>query len=325
LSSTESSSANAGLPGPEVVCTGIAVLDTVFRVAQFPVPQAKTQASELVIISGGCAANAAVAIARLGGRARFAGPLGGPAGQEAIGDRIVAALTGEQVDTAWCPRVSGVAYSMSAICVDPRGERAIVNYRDDRLAAARPADPSAIVATAAAVLADHRFPEFVLPICEAARARSIPVVLDADKPTRATDVLLAVASHVVFSAEGLRATTGTHDLGAGLARMADATGSFLAVTDGPDGMLWLVPGTPTTRRAMSAFPIHPVDTLAAGDVFHGAFALALAQGRPEIDAMRFAAAAAAIKCTRFGGITGAPARAEVEAFLAARIGDPNEA
>jgi sulfofructose kinase len=303
--------------GPQVLCTGIAVLDAVFGVARFPVPEAKTQASAFMIISGGCAANAAVAIARLGGRAHFAGPLGGPAGAEAIGDRIVAALAGEQVDCAACPRVPGVASSMSAICIDPLGERAIVNYRDDRLAAARPSDPSALVATADAVLADNRFPEFVLPICEAARARGIPVVLDADKPTRATDSLLRLATHVVFSAEGLRATAGTDDLDAGLERIAAVSGSFLAVTDGAHGVFWRVPGPQEKVRRMSAFPIQPIDTLAAGDVFHGAFALALAEGRGETEAMRFAAAAAAIKCTRFGGITGAPGRAEAEAFLAA--------
>jgi sulfofructose kinase len=303
---------------PEVVCTGIAVLDAVFRVARFPVPEAKTQASELMFISGGCAANAAVSIARLGGRARFAGPLGGPAGAEAIGDRILAALAVEQVDTAWCPRVPGVASSMSAICVDPDGERAIVNYRDDRLAAALPSDPSAIVATADAVLADNRFPEFVLPICAAGRARGIPVVLDADKPTRTTDALLGTASHVVFSAEGLRATAATHDLGAGLERIAAASRAFLAATDGKNGVFWREPGMPGKSHWMPAFPIQPVDTLAAGDVFHGAFALALAEGRAEIDAMRFAAAAAAIKCTRFGGISGAPGRAEVEAFVTTR-------
>jgi sulfofructose kinase len=203
LSSIESGPGSApAAAGPQVLCTGIAVLDAVFGVARFPVPEAKTQASAFMIISGGCAANAAVAIARLGGRARFTGPLGGPAGAEAIGDRIVAALAGEQVDCAACPRVPGVASSISAICIDPLGERAIVNYRDDRLAAARPSDPSALVATADAVLADNRFPEFVLPICEAARARGIPVVLDADKPTRATDSLLRLATHVIFSAEG---------------------------------------------------------------------------------------------------------------------------
>jgi sulfofructose kinase len=298
---------------PKVLCTGIAVLDYVFQVTQFPVPEAKTQASAFMIVSGGCAANAAVAIARLGGRASFAGPLGGPAGAEAIGDRILQGLVGEKVDCAACPRVAGVASSVSAICIDPRGERAIVNYRDDRLAAARPADPSALVASADAVLADNRFPEFVLPICEAARARGIPVVLDADKPTRATDKLLCIASHVVFSTEGLRATVGTDDLGRGLARIADTSRSFLAATDGANGALWLAHGK---SGRVPAFPIHAVDTLAAGDVFHGAFVLAVAEGRGEIDAMRFAAAAAAIKCTRIGGITGAPLRSEVEDFLA---------
>ena len=319
MSSTDRNPAGAANShGPEVVCTGIAVLDAVFRVPQFPVPEVKTQASEFMITSGGCAANAAVAIARLGGRARFAGPLGGPPGAEAIGDRIVAALADAQVDCVACPRLPGVASSMSSICIDPRGERAIVNYRDDRLAAVRPSEPSTIVATADAVLADNRFAEFVLPICEAARARGIPVVLDADKPTHATDTLLGVASHVVFSAEGLRATAGTHDLGAGLERIAATSSAFLAATDGANGMFWLVPGTRGGSRRMAAFEIRAIDTLAAGDVFHGAFALALAAGRPESDAMRFAAAAAAIKCTRFGGITGAPTAAEVAAFMAAR-------
>ena len=301
-----------------VVCTGIAVLDAVFRVPRFPVPEAKTQASEFLFVSGGCAANAAVAIARLGGRVCFAGPLGGPAGAEPIGDRIVAALAAEQVDSAWCPRVAGVASSISSICIDPDGERAIVNYRDDRLAAARPADPRAIVASAAAVLADNRFPEFVLPICTAARARGIPVVLDADQPTRTTDALLGVASHVVFSAEGLRATAATHDLGAGLALIAATSPAFLAATDGQNGVFWRTPGMAGKSLWMPAFPIRPIDTLGAGDVFHGAFALALAEGREETFAMRFAAAAAAIKCTRFGGIGGAPRRAEVEALVAAR-------
>jgi sulfofructose kinase len=301
-----------------VVCAGIAVLDAVFRVPRFPVPEVKTQASEFLFVSGGCAANAAVAIARLGGRVCFAGPLGGPPGAEPIGDRIVAALAAEQVDSAWCPRLAGVASSISTICIDPDGERAIVNYRDDRLAAALPADPTAIVATAAAVLADNRFPEFVLPICAAARARGIPVVLDADQPTRTTDALLGAASHVVFSAEGLRATTATHDLGVGLELIAVTNRAFLAATDGQNGVFWRKPGMAGKSLWMPAFPIRPIDTLAAGDVFHGAFALALAEGCEETFAMRFAAAAAAIKCTRFGGIGGAPGRAEVEALVAAR-------
>jgi sugar/nucleoside kinase (ribokinase family) len=290
------------------------VVDAVFRVAHFPGPDAKGQASEFLLVSGGCAANAAITIARLGGRARFAGPLGGPAGADLFGDLILRDLARERVACVDCPRIAGVPSSMSAICIDPRGERAIVNYRDDRLAVARPHDPAGLVADADAVLADNRFPEFALPICEAARARGLPVVLDADKPTRATDRLLAVASHVVFSAEGLRATAETADLAAGLARIAAASRSFLAVTDGPHDMVWRTPAGESGREA--AFLIEAVDTLAAGDVFHGAFALALAEGQGEIEAMRFAAAAAALKCTRFGGMAGAPERAAVAAFMA---------
>ena len=69
-------------------------------------------------------------------------------------------------------------------------------------------------------------------------------------------------------------------------------------------------------RTMPVFKIEAVDTLAAGDVFHAGIALALAEGHDPVSAMRFGAAAAGLKCTRFGGSMGAPKRAEVEAFLA---------
>ena len=78
-------------------------------------------------------------------------------------------------------------------------------------------------------------------------------------------------------------------------------------------MLWLEGGA---LRRMPVFMVEAVDTLGAGDSFHGAFALALAEGRDEVAAMRFGAAAAALKCTRFGGISGTPGRDEVDALLA---------
>jgi sulfofructose kinase len=64
-----------------------------------------------------------------------------------------------------------------------------------------------------------------------------------------------------------------------------------------------------------AFPVHTVDTLGAGDDFHGAFALAIAEGQELSEALRFASAAAALKCTRFGGALAAPQRLEVEELL----------
>ena len=68
-------------------------------------------------------------------------------------------------------------------------------------------------------------------------------------------------------------------------------------------------------REQPVFAIKAVDTLGAGDVFHGAFALALVERQTIAAALRFAAAAAGLKCTRFGGSTAAPRRAEVEALL----------
>ena len=67
---------------------------------------------------------------------------------------------------------------------------------------------------------------------------------------------------------------------------------------------------------LPAFPVTAVETLGAGDTFHGAFALALAEGMEIAAAMRFAAAAAALRCTRSGGRAALPSRHEVMALLA---------
>jgi sulfofructose kinase len=105
----------------------------------------------------------------------------------------------------------------------------------------------------------------------------------------------------------------TPDIAEGLGRMREQTGAWLAVTCGGEGVYWLDDGQ---VRHLPAFEVEVVDTLAAGDVFHGALALALAERRPIEAALPFAAAAAAIKCTRFGGRDGIPNRAEVERLLA---------
>ena len=300
---------------PAILCAGIAVIDHVFALDQFPRPGAKTRAKDFVSAVGGCAANAAVAIARLAGRVKLAAPLGGPLGVDSIGDEILAHLVREGVDCSSVTRVGGAVSSISAIFIDASGERLIVNHRDSKLTQARAANPDALVRDIGVVLIDNRFPKFVLPIAQAARRRGLAVVLDADEPTRRTNALLSACSHVIFSAEGLRAIGECDELLEALKRVAARTDAFLAVTDGAHDMLWLE--TDRVRR-LPAFRIHAVDTLAAGDVFHGAFALALGEGSDLANAMRFAAAAAALKCARFGGISGAPSRAEVEDFLIAR-------
>jgi sulfofructose kinase len=290
-----------------VLCTSMAVQDFIFRVDQFPTPGTKAHARELVVTGGGNAANAAIAVARLGGGGRFCGPLG----DDEMSDRIIDGLTRAGVDIAGVVRVPGATVSVSGIFVDPRGERLLTTRREQGLAAARVGDPEAVVQGVDVVLADNHFADFVLPICRAASRRGLPVVLDIDKPTRTDDPLLACASHAIFSAEALRDTTG--DDGEAALRRAEAScGCFVAVTDGADGVRWL---DRNGVRHQPAFAVEVVDTLAAGDVFHAAFALALAEGQDETDSLRFASAAAALKCTRFGGIIGTPSRADVQVLL----------
>ena len=298
---------------PRILCAGIAVQDIVMRVEHFPAPGAKVSASDFIITGGGCAANAALAVARLGGEARFAGPLGGE--DDAISARIVADLAAEGVDCTGVERVAGAGASVSLILLDAGGEKSIATRRGHGLNGTLPRDAAALVARADAVLIDNRFPEFVAAIARAAKARNIPLIIDLDLATQPDDPLLALGTHVIASSEALTGSTGTHDFGAALARLAAHNEGFLAVTDGANGLYWRDGGA---LRHMPAFPVTAIDSLGAGDVFHAAFTLAIAEGRDVATALRFASAAAALKCTRFGGAAGAPKRAEVDSFLAAR-------
>jgi sulfofructose kinase len=295
---------------PTVLCAGIAVQDLLFKVDKFPPPGGKTMTHDFLTVSGGCAVNAAIAIARLGGRVRYTGPLGGE--NDSPSNQLIASLHNERIDTTAVVRVPGAAIPVSGILIDATGERIIVTYRDRRIEAAHPPDLGKLLDGVTLVLADNRFPDFVRPICEAARNRGIPVVVDADRPTVEEDPLFSIPTHVIFSSECLRATTGVNDLGAALMRMVPRTNAFLAVSDGPNPVHYLAGGA---LHSMPVFKTETIDTLAAGDVFHAGFALAVAEGRDEVAALRFGAAAAALKCTKFGGSMGAPSRAELEAFL----------
>jgi sulfofructose kinase len=113
-------------------------------------------------------------------------------------------------------------------------------------------------------------------------------------------------------ATGLALATGVDDPGAALGAVARMVSGFVGVTLGAEGYLYR---ERQRERHLPAPAVSPVDTLAAGDVWHAAFTLALAEGKEVDAAARFDNAAAALKCTRFGGRSGAPARAEVDALL----------
>jgi sulfofructose kinase len=296
----------------KVICVGHSALDRVFTVDAWPQASAKVRANSLVEVGGGMAANAAVAVARLGGEAHFWGPVG----DDSVADSMSAHLRAAGVDVRGLRRFAGLYSSTSAILIDARGERLIVSYRGTALEA--PADWLQLdqVGAAGALLADVRWPQGSIAALRAARRAGIPTVIDADTAETATlQSLAGEAEYAVFSEPGLACFSGAGDIEGGLRRALALGARLAAVTQGERGVCWIEAGQPKGLRQLPAFAVPVVDTLAAGDVFHGAFALELARGKVPADALRFAAAAAAIKCSRPGGRSGSPSRDEVERFL----------
>ncbi len=292
-----------------VACVGIAVRDFVFQVSALPTSGGKFYAHGFQEVSGGVAANAAIAVSRLGSKARYIGRVG----DDGVGSSILADLEAVGVETGAVQVMNGISSPVSTVLVDQHGERTIVNHTPAALFVGGDTGPAGDLDHVDAVLVDVRWPEGALRALESAASRGIPSVFDFDRPLADRGgELLSLATHVAFSQPALEATAETSDPVAGLASMARHTNAWLAVTLGGDGVLWR---EDDSIRHLPAFEVDVVDTTGAGDVFHGALALALAEEQSEADAVRFAAAAAALKCTREGAGRGAPHRAEVEALL----------
>ncbi|MFC0283076.1 PfkB family carbohydrate kinase [Camelimonas abortus] len=294
-----------------VLCVGIATLDYIYRVEEMPKAAEKHRALDLVITSGGIAANAAVAVARLGGQAVFGGRLG----DDAVAVEILNALHAEDVRCSYVRGFPGVKSPVSTILVDRHGERMVVSYRDRSLPEDASWLPQELPPDVDAVLGDTRWEEAAARMFRAARRAGRPAVLDGDRAPEHPTVMQD-ATHVAFSAQGLRELTGERDPRQGLLALRQrAQDVWFAVTVGAEGVYYLENGE---VRHAPAFPVAAVDTLGAGDVWHGAFALALAEGMPIRRAIDFASAASALKCLTFGGRNGAPRRGDVMAFLAGR-------
>lgn len=295
---------------PTVLVAGAAVQDFIYRFDAAPARGTKGRAKDFTSIGGGSGANAAVAVVRLGGKGQVLAPLG----DDLMGEMIVRGLNAEGVDTSKILRIPGRESPVCSAIVDGDGERTILTWHPPHVAPPEIDDAAALVADVDAVLTDDRYPSIAVPLLEAAKARGIPGVLDGDRAEGDAPQMIRAASHVVFGTPGLRGTSGISDPTKGLLAMRKVTDAFISVTLGSGGVLWL---DGDRVRRLQSFPVHAVDTLGAGDTFHGAFTLALAEKMPEPEALRFASAVAAIKCSRFGGRAGVPTRAEVEEFLAA--------
>jgi sulfofructose kinase len=292
--------------GKPILCVGAMTFDTIFRLEALPFKPGKFIPIEAVEVAEGMATAQAASIAKLGGKAAIWASIGA----DAVGDRMLKDIGDAGVDIRNVRRVFGARSGFSTILMDAEGERIIVPHYDAALTA--PPEQTPDFSLFAAVLCDVRWPAAAALALFAARDLGIPGILDADvAPREVLDRLLPLASHIVASEGGAALVTGATDPAASTADLLRTHDGFVAVTAGERGCWWSGDGN---IRHTAAPQVNAVDTLAAGDVFHGAFAFGLVAGWPMTEIIRFASVAAAIKCTRFGGRLGAPARAEVDAF-----------
>src|ERR1700692_2548430 len=276
---------------PRILCIGMPVRDLTFRVPGLPARGSKENATHFDEICGGNALNGAIGIARLGGRASICGPMGDA--RETTSRYIFEKMAEEGIETKHIVHMPGLVTPISNIMIDPSGERTIVTFRDPELWKVHLPDPDELLEDCDAILTESRCAQFCTELCVEARRRGIPVIVDVDRAMSLREGLLTASSHLVFSSEPLQETAGVADDGEALKKIARLTPSFLAGTRGPKGTIWL--DQQGHLQQTPAFPVHTVDTLGAGDVFHGAFTLAITEKQDLVQALRVASDAAAVQ------------------------------
>ena len=301
----------------QIACVGHASIDHVFQIDQFPHRPTKTPAHDFQSVGGGMAANAALASARLGARVIFVSAVG----DDDAGRLVRHQLAGEGIALQHLQEIAGARTSASAIIVDSRGDRQIFNHLGNSLARAQLPD-DAVFEGCDAVLVDPRWPAGARAALSWARRHQRLAVLDADvAPLCDLNMLVPLAQWAVFSEPGLAVWAGDLSHEAALRKALAQGAEHAVVTLGEHGLLHACADTLTTTPA---FAVQAVDTTGAGDVFHAALTLALAREQPAAMAFAYASAAAALKCTRAGGIRGAPHAQEVADFLRLNHDDRQE-
>jgi sugar/nucleoside kinase (ribokinase family) len=298
---------------PLVACVGLVASDFLAPVS-FPVPRdVKVRVNGFARQGGGPAANAAVALRRLGIRAAFLGAVG----DDALGRRQMEELAAEEVDVSGVTVTAGAASFVSFILVDRAdGARTIFSAPDERPLLARgarlPEPPPHLV------LMDGWGGPAGLELARQARERGIPVLVDAGTHRKDVTDLLPYAEVAIVSEPFAAAMAGADRPEAAVELIAAQGPRLVAVTRGARSVIAGARGT-KERFEVPAFPVAAVDTTGAGDAFHGGAAWALARGLGWEEALRAGAAVAALKCRHPGARDGLPGRKEVDRLLAAGI------
>jgi len=277
----------------------------------------------LQLVPGGKGANQAVAMARLGAPVSIAGRVG----NDPFATQLVASLQEDAIDTSLVVVDQEESSGVACIFLGPDGDNAIVVASGANMRVGLDQEQMSAISTAMsranALVLQLEIPlATVQTLIAEGRNAGIPVVLNlAPAQSLSVETLRQVSVLVVNETEaslisGQRVTSledarivGTVLHEQGIPTVALTLGSLGAVLVFDDD-------TGQTRVIHQEAPrVQVVDTTAAGDCFVGALTVALTEGQPPEEALRFAVTASALKVTRFGAQSGLPRRAEVDALL----------
>ncbi len=297
------------MTGKGIVVLGSANMDLVVQVARHPEPGETVFGDSWATIPGGKGLNQAVAAARAGAPVSFAGVLG----RDEFGDRIAAVLAADGIDTSAvrrCEQPTGTAHitvnaeAQNSIVVVSGANRTLSASALDRLEAGGVGWLLTQLGVPLATVSE------ALDWCRARDVRSVltpaPVLpLDGELLHR---IDLLVPNEI----EACQLSgAGTPDEAA---QVLSRRCGDVVVTLGAAGSLWARGGEVLYHEP--AVRVRAVDTTAAGDTFVGVLVTRLAEGAQLPEAMRWAAAGAAIGVGRAGASSSMPTRAEIEGFLA---------
>ncbi|MEV4837917.1 ribokinase [Nonomuraea sp. NPDC049486] len=293
---------------------GSANMDLVAYVGRAPKLGETVTGRDFRTVPGGKGANQAIAAARAGAPVTFLGAVG----EDAFGAEMRDTLAGAGVDVGLLRRAPGVS-GIAHIVVDDEGGNSIIVVPGANGTVTGPtAAERAVIAASRALLLQLELPmPAVTAAARAAREAGVPVILTPAPAQPLPEALLDAVTLLLPNEHEAAGITGAADPGAALDKLLERVEEAV-ITLGSQGALY---GSRAGERLhVPAVPVKAVDTTAAGDTFAGALAVARAEGRPAAEALRFAAAAAALSVRREGASTSMPLRAEIDAELAAAPG-----
>lgn len=298
-----------------IIVVGHTALDRVYRIEAFPAKPTKIKATDHREEGGGSGANAAAAIAVLGGSVK----LWSRVGDDDVGERACRALDRAGVDISGVLACDGAKTSTAAVIVDAKGERLVVSEDDHPFPMDAGWLPLSTIASSGAVLSDLTWVEGTRAAFAAARAVGVPTLVDVDLGGGILlERVVDLTDYAIFSAPAFERFVSGRTDDERFASLIDQGLRHAGVTRGGAGYLWKGPEGTGTQEG---FKVPVVDTTGAGDAFHGIFSLALASGLSDATCARVAAAGAALKCRRLGARLGLPTAAELDGFLLEQTGD----